>query len=426
MANDDLKRRTFLKLASAGTTVAAWGGRALANDASTKADKRDEFHEVVGPIGFSCGIVQLKDGSLLSSEGRQSRDGGRTWSDPRSFGENVSGSGLMRLQSGKLALVSAVGYAAGNMHLSEDEGQTWTLAGPIATPGGPIYELGDTMIQLDSGRLLYCWDYNMAGNHPGLEYARVTARGTWKGVSYDVEGHGHLPEYFASGFSWSDDEGNTWTYGTWTNMPNVLMGWFDHQGVPNGSAGITPCGEASIVQTQDGRILIFGRSTVGRIVHSYSSDQGEHWLPLTPMGLANSNSPPRLRRIPDSDDLLCVWNQVTGDEIRNGFRRSRLSSAISKDHGKTWEHFKTIEACEGMDEAARVEPDAEIKPVLARQDVGQLPDGYAYYHYPNVAFANDNVLLSYARGYPTMGVAEQLLHQQEQVLRIYPLKWFYS
>ena len=26
---------------------------------------------------------------------------------------------------------------------------------------------------------------------------------------------------------------------------------------------------------------------------------------------------------------------------------------------------------------------------------------------------------------PTMGVAEQLVHQQEQVLRVYPPEWFY-
>jgi hypothetical protein len=133
-----------------------------------------------------------------------------------------------------------------------------------------------------------------------------------------------------------------------------------------------------------------------------------------------------LRRIPETGDLLCVWNQVSANEIRNGFRRSRLSAAISKDSGTTWENFKTIEACEGIAQLARVEPDKAIKPVRARQDIGKLPDSYAYYHYANVCFAGDRVYLMYSRGYPQMGVAEQLLNQQEQVLRIYPLKWFYS
>jgi hypothetical protein len=161
-------------------------------------------------------------------------------------------------------------------------------------------------------------------------------------------------------------------------------------------------------------------------VHSYSSDGGEHWLPLLPTELAASNSPPRLRRIPNTGDLLCVWNQVSGDEIRRGFRRGRLTSAVSRDHGKTWTNFKTIECCEGLDPAPRVNPDKAIKPVRAKKDVGTLPDGYAYYHYANVCFAADKAFLMYSRGYPQMGVAEQLLHQQEQVMRIYPIEWFYS
>ncbi|HEY1377577.1 MAG TPA: sialidase family protein, partial [Gemmataceae bacterium] len=377
-------------------------------------------------LGSANSLVELADGSLLSNDGRVSRDGGRTWTDPRPFGGGASGAGLLRLRSGALALVSQVGYAAGKLWLSRDDGKSWSLAGTIRTPGGPVYELGDTLIQLRSGRLLYCWDYNMAGNHPGLEYEAVSAYGTWKGKRYQVEGHGHLPEFFASGFSWSDDEGKTWSVATYQNMPNVLMGWFDPAGEPNGRAGITPCGEASIVEARDGRVLLFGRSTVGRVVASQSADGGERWSALRPTRLAASNSPPRVRRIPKTGDLLCVWNQVSADEIRGGFRRSRLSAAISADDGRTWGHLKTIEVCDGLPAASRIEPESEARDVRARQDVGRLPDGFAYYHYPNVRFGGDKVFLLYSRGYPTMGVAEQLIHRQEQVLRIYPLDWFYN
>ena len=58
--------------------------------------------------------------------------------------------------------------------------------------------------------------------------------------------------------------------------------------------------------------------------------------------------------------------------------------------------------------------------------MGRLPDGYAYYHYANVCFAADKVYVMYSRGYPAMGVAEQLVDQQHKVLRIYPLDWFYK
>jgi hypothetical protein len=209
-------------------------------------------------------------------------------------------------------------------------------------------------------------------------------------------------------------------------MPNVLMGWFDTKGEPNGRNGISQCGEASIAETRDGNVMLFGRSTVGRIVQSVSRNRGENWSALRPSALAASNSPPRLRRIPKTGDLLCVWNQVSSEEIRRGFRRGRLSSAISKDDGATWEHFRTIERSEGLDDAARVEPEPEIQDVRAHQDVGRLPDGYMYAHYANVCFAADKVYVMYSRGNPELGIAEQLLHRQHPVMKIFPLDWFYA
>ena len=230
-------------------------------------------------------LVALTDGTLLGNNGRVSRDGGRTWPEVRSFGA-AGGAGIMRLLSGKLALVDSVGYASGTMWLSADEGKTWAKAGPIRVPGGPVFELGDTMIQLKQGphkgRLLYNWELDAAGEHPGMEYSTVQARGRWKGHDYAVEGHGHLPEFYGSGFSWSDDEGKSWNYAAFQNMPNILMGWFDFHGEVNGTCGVTPAGEASLAETRDGRILFFGRSTVGRIVQSFSSDSGERWLALRP------------------------------------------------------------------------------------------------------------------------------------------------
>ncbi len=348
MHHESPSRRTFLGVGAAVAGVALLTDSSGAGAPPPARRLPDGVHEVVGVLGSSSSLVELKDGSLLTNDGRTSHDGGRSWTAPRAFGEGITGAGLLRLRSGKLALVSQLGYAAGNLWLSGDEGKSWKPAGAITTPGGPVYELGDTLIQLASGRLLACWDYNMVGNHPGMEYLAVSAYGTWKGKRYQVEGHGHRPEFFASGFSWSDDEGRSWKVGLHDGMPNVLMGWFDSRGVPNGRNGITPCGEASVAETGDGRVVLFGRSTVGRLVRSESRDAGESWSALRPSGLAASNSPPRLRRIPGTGDLLCVWNQVSDEEIRRGFRRGRLTAAISKDGGTTWDHFKTIEATDGL------------------------------------------------------------------------------
>jgi hypothetical protein len=419
-------RRTLMGLVAAALAAAMLTNLSAAEPNTKQRQLPEGVHEVIGVLGLNSSLVELKDGTLLANNGRFSQDGGKTWSAPRALGNGIAGAGIIRLKSGPLALVSQAGYAAGKMWLSQDEGKTWALAGPIKVPGGPVYELGDTLIQLSSGRLLYCWDYNMVGEHSDLSYASGMAYGTWKGKRYAVEGHGHMPEFFASGFSWSDDEGKTWTFGTARKMPNVLMGWFDSKGVPNGLGGISPCGEASIVETKDGRVLVFGRSTVGRLVHSYSKDGGERWLALRPTTLASSNSPPRLRRIPKTGDLLCVWNQLSAEEIRRGYRRGRLSAAISKDDGATWANFETIEASEGLDEVAQVNPEPEVLDVRARQQVGKLADGYAFFHYANVCFAGDRVYIMYSRGSPSLGNAEQLLINQEQVLRIYPLEWFYQ
>jgi hypothetical protein len=103
-----------------------------------------------------------------------------------------------------------------------------------------------------------------------------------------------------------------------------------------------------------------------------------------------------------------------------------LSSAISPDNGTTWTNVKTLEVCEGLSMESKLDADKVIKPVRARQNVGTLHDGYTFYHYPKICFAGTQVYLMCARGYPKMGVAEQLLHQQEQVLRIYPREWFYG
>ena len=375
-------------------------------------------------------LVALRDGSLLSNDGRGSRDGGETWGEPRAFGAGVSGNSITRLASGRLALVSPVGFRTGEIWLSGDDGKSWHLAGRIKTPAGAYDSEGDTLIQLGSGRLLYCWYTGVrCVSHPDLSFDAGVARGTWRGKRYDVEGHGHVPEMGGSGVSWSDDEGKTWRY--WgragsAEHPDTLFGWFDFDGEPNGTCGSTPCLEPSIAETGDGRVLLFGRSTVGRIVASVSADGGESWSALRPTRLAASNSPPRLRRIPGTGDLLCVWNQVSGEEIRRGFRRGRLSAAISRDDGGTWENFKTIEESDGLPDVARVEPDPEVRMVRARQDVGDLPDGYAFFHYCNVRFAGDTVYVMYNRGNPEMGIAEQATPTQHRVLRIYPLEWFYN
>ena len=303
------------------------------------------------------------------------------------------------------------------MRISADEGKTWGPSLPISNMlGNPFW---DTMIQLSSGRLLYPSRTCYSAGAPDLA-CKPQSVGVWRGQEYATEGHGHAPEMDIAAVSRSDDQGQDWS------QSGCLIGWFDEQGIPNGYGGHTSCDEPSVAETADGQVLFLARSQVGRLVYSLSSDGGEAWTAVRPTALAASFSPPRLRTIPQTGDLICVWNQVSGEEIRRGYRRGRLSAAISEDSGRTWGHFKTIEVSEGLEDVDRVEPDAEIRWVRGRDDLGELPNNWAYFHYANVCFAGDKVYVMYSRGSPLLGIAEQNLNRQEQVTRIYPLEWFYE
>ena len=381
--------------------------------------------EVVG-IGREWSIAQLEDGALLAARKRHCRishDRGISWGDERELPEPVCAWGLLSLQSGALAA-----FSEDTLWLSGDEGQSWGDGRPITMLGSPYY---DTLIQLSSGRLLYPNRVCFANqNHPDLPLEYVRSYGIWKGIRRLVSGHYHWPEIDIASVSYSDDEG-----ATWQNCDGELMGWFDRDGVANGYGGITACDEPSVVETGDGRVLFLARSTVGRLVASYSRDGGATWSAVRPTELAGSYSPPAVTSIPATGDLLCVWNQTSREEIRRGYRRGRLSAAISRDSGATWEQFRTIEVSAGMDDVERIPPEYPIIPVIAVPDLGQLPDDFAVFRYPNVRVIGDRAFILYARewfalaggassGFEDESSSEVVLGC-EDVLRSYPLQYFY-
>ena len=382
--------------------------------------------EVPG-IGREWSIAQLEDGSLLAARHRQcrlSRDGGESWSEERDLPEPVSAWGLLRLNSGALGA-----FSDDRLWLSGDEGRTWGGGREIPLLGSPYY---DTLIQLSRGRLLYpnrvCFGNQ---NHPDLPLEYVRSYGLWKGLRRQVSGHYHWPEIDIASVSWSDDEGRTWRM-----CEGELMGWFDQHGAPNGCGGVTACDEPSLAETSDGRVLFLARSTVGRLVCSYSRDGGLTWSAVRPTELAASYSPPALTTVPETGDLICVWNQVSREEIRRGYRRGRLSAAVSRDSGATWQGFRTIEVSAGLEDVERVPAEHPVTPVIGLPDVGQLPDDFAVFRYPNVRVIGDHVFILYAREWFELaagagsGFEDErdggVVLGHENVLRIYPLGYFYE
>ena len=168
------------------------------------------------------------------------------------------------------------------------------------------------------------------------------------------------------------------------------------------------------------------RTTLGRLYQTFSEDEGITWTLPQPTELANSYSPCRLRVIPSTGDLLCVWNQVSGSEIRQGFRRSRLSLAISTDHSQTWQNFKTLEIGGPIDRSDRIAPDEAIGMVRGEKNLGEIPSDMIYVSYPNAHFIGDEVILLYDFGPRLDATTDPPTWPRHRKLVIRPTSWLYQ
>ena len=411
-------------------------------------------------VGTDGGIVERKDGSLLLMQGggipetgsaspvrRVSIDGGRTWSESAPVDSEIGAGGVIRLQSGALGMYGHKGGTPESrtyFSRSQDDGETWTSPVDVGAYRG-FRPMHHSMIQLKSGRILlvgYWEDLNVSA--PDVARHTQTGWGLWRGRLIFMEGHRGVEMGVCIAY-YSDDEGKTWS-----QCDGGLFGWFDDRGVPNGEGGIIDVYEPTVAECKDGRVLMFLRSKVGRLLQSYSLNGGKTWLSVLPTELSSSQSPPILIRMPTTGDLLCVWNQVSCEEIRRGFLRGRLSVAVSRDNGMTWDNFKTLELQQDMQDVPRVAPEFPIaRRVVGRPGLGQLPDGFAMFTYPNVDIAADTVFIRYSRMWPKVTDAEEKETAGESlptmwpetmpldenaraemtgggVLRRYPLQWFYE
>lgn len=409
--------------------------------------------EVTG-LPVDGGMVEAGDGSLIMLHSvrepaptlarRTSADGGRTWSGPRPVTGlapgPVQGCGAIRLQSGRLAAYHGAPGHGWSLSTSADEGVTWELAGQI-TDFPMFIPMFHSLIQLEGGRLLVAGYWQTHEPPLGLERLASTGWGLWKGLRLFMEGHRGPSVGFCLTFH-SDDEGRTWTQGP-EELVWGIFGWFDERGDLNGAGGIIDLYEPTAAQTRDGRVLLMARSKTGRLVQSFSRDGGLTWYPAEPTELSSSQSPPLLIRLPDTGDLLCVWNQVSGEEIRRGFLRGRLTAAVSKDGGLTWDHFRTLELQAGMDDVSRLAPEFPIpRNLVGRSPFHHLPDEFAMFTYPNVDIAGGRALVRYSRMWPVprqdagprpLDAAPRMWPdweereaemRSESVLRVYPLGWF--
>lgn len=296
---------------------------------------------------------------------RFSTDSGKTWSKEDEIVVEQEGKlsvnlvSLLRLQNGSIALfnlkINAEDDTTPWMRISNDEGKTWGPAkqcivdreGFRANKGIGFQLNNDRVIQLKDGRLLM----------PVAIHQVPT--GKWGKES----NKGGIWSYY------SDDNGNTWLPGKEVTTADSIM-----------------TQEPGVVELKNGDIFMWMRTDKGAQYTSYSKDRGITWSPAARSNIPSPRSPASIKRIPSTGDLLLVWNNNGLDQ-----KRTPLTTAISKDDGKTWEKIKNIE---------------------------EDPDGC--YCYTAIEFVGDYVLL----GHGAVGVTKECL-ANSNINRV-SLGWIYK
>ena len=299
-------------------------------------------------------FIKLRDGRLLfiyshfygdspSDYGhaflasRISSDNGQTWSEKDKIeisneGElNVMSVSLLRLKSGKIALF----YGRKNsdsdctkmMRISDDEAVTWGEAKPCIPEEGYFVLNNDRVIQLPTGRIILPVAKH---NEPG---------GTWspKGTIYCF---------------YSDDEGNSWQKSKPVPIPEAMTAQ-----------------EPGLVLLKDQSLLMYIRSDAGVQCYSRSRDNGVSWSLIEKSQLISPLSPASIERIPETGDLLVVWNYNVSTNKHGLKTADTFDLAISKDEGVSWQNIRELE---------------------------NDPDGR--YCYTAIEFIDGAVLLGYASG----------------------------
>ena len=355
-------------------------------------------------------VIPLRDGRILWAWGsgnavsiqpfqaNYSADEGATWTAPSPLQQTdgqpllgVMDGNLLRLRSGALGLVqrcqshpdenTGVLQAAICFHRSDDEGKTWSAPVPINPPDTQVFITNERALVLQDGRIVVPV-YSGISPRPLSENPKLTRR-----FGEDL-GNADRGTLFYSYAYYSDDEGQTWARSA--NETFVVL--------EKGVDGSFSMGEPTAVELKDGRLLMFGRTNLGRFFQCFSPDRGETWTEPEPSDLACYPSPCNLKRLPTTGDLLAIWNQAYPWETMIGLYRHRLTCAISQDEGATWQHHKNLES---LDDITYIEPQGvetvligSYKQPVDRQRYHRAP-GPLRYNQPTCTFLGDKVIITY-------------------------------
>jgi predicted neuraminidase len=104
------------------------------------------------------------------------------------------------------------------------------------------------------------------------------------------------------------------------------------------------------------------------ILTQFSLDAGQHWSPLQPLSLPNPNSAIAAVRLPDGSMVL-AYNHTTS-------QRRNLSLASSRDEGRSWQRFYTLE--DSTEESTEATKGSFSYPCIIRADDGTIHVAYTW------------------------------------------------
>ncbi len=256
-------------------------------------------------MAYSRFGAEPNDNGGASIYGMYSDDFGRTWGNPECVFSNDAGMNLMSVSLVRLDWNEVmIGYLRKNaendcryvVRISADETRSWGPEIQVMQDKNYYVVNNDRIVRLASGRLLV-----PAANH-----------GDYR------EGKPSTGEIF-----YSDDDG-----ASWNRAP-------EHVELPG--IGVQ---EPGVVELEDGSVYMILRNSLGTVYAVKSSTGGATWGEPFSTGLTSPVAPASIARIPQTGHLLMIYNN-------NPNRRVPLTTAISRDEGKSWQVMRNLES-EGL------------------------------------------------------------------------------
>ena len=312
------------------------------------------------------------DASPAHIMGKWSTDKGETWGEPIMLLENDGKCNVLSV-SVKVYRDGSVGWAHSRTdhencfeawpfyRKSVDGGRTWgphSVMVDMETWHG--FPCNNRLLELSSGRILLPLQL-ITGSSSGQD------------------------EGFAQA-AYSDDMGDSWKLSNTVSVAGIA-----ERGGERRSAAAEP----AAFERRDGTIMFLIRTRLGTVWAAESADGGETLSESWDTGLESPGSPCDVARIPGTGDILLVWNKARPESPGSGVPRTPLTTAISRDEGKTWGNFKDLE-----------------------------PDPGRSYMYPALAFDGDTTLVLYSEGGYHAGPVTW--NNTSLKLARVPYQWFYE